>query len=345
MTYIIIIIIIISTLLILYKLNNVKEQFTDKYYDSNITILEAISNLGYKVEDREDGLEISLNNKIVRLYTGASSNKLISGLNSEESKRLCRNKYETNVILENNDLPVPEFQKLKLNDRNQVAVIDYPCVLKPISGSGGRDVYSSINNDNDLWIAIDKLKKKYREVLNESFTPGNDYRILVYGNKILSIVERKCPYVVGNNVDSIGELIKKNNKRHVYNTKLERGILKKYGLNHDSILPKQSHLMVSNTCNFQNGGVPIKIKKSRVHRDNLNIFRKINGILGTTIIGIDFKIDDISNSYRESGGTIIEINSSPSLRVHFHANGKKNYRLVERIVREILTDLFNDNSI
>ena len=332
---------IFITIFIIYCSNYYysRELFLDKYYDSNTTIIDAIKNLGYKVKTKDDGLEIIGEDKVVRLYTPARSNKLISGLNSEDSKRLCRNKYETNKVLGSYGFPVPEYQIVKLGKLNKISLIDYPCVLKPIQGSGGRDVYSSINNDSDLWKAIDKLNLKYREVLNESFTPGNDYRILVYGEEILSIVERKCPYVVGNGKDSILELVEKNNRLHVYNTKIDEGLLKKKGLTRESILPIGESILVSNTCNFQNGGVPIKIKKSRVHPDNLEIFSKINGLLGTSIIGIDFKIDTLANSYRHSRGTIIEINSSPSLRVHFHASGKKNYRLVEKIVGKILSSI------
>lgn len=49
------------------------------------------------------------------------------------------------------------------------------------------------------------------------------------------------------------------------------------------------------------------------HPDNIDIARNAAMLLGLDIAGIDYVTTDISKSYRETGGAIVEVNSLPTL--------------------------------
>ena len=54
------------------------------------------------------------------------------------------------------------------------------------------------------------------------------------------------------------------------------------------------------------------------HKDNIKMFSKINKIFGSRLCGIDFISKDISKSYKEGDGSIIELNSGAHELIHYN---------------------------
>ena len=69
------------------------------------------------------------------------------------------------------------------------------------------------------------------------------------------------------------------------------------------------------TANLSTGGTAIDVTDI-VHPDNREMAVRAAGAIGLDVAGVDFLTDDISKSYKESGGAICEINAAPGFRMH-----------------------------
>ena len=99
-------------------------------------------------------------------------------------------------------------------------------------------------------------------------------------------------------------------------------VLRKQGLIPDSVPESSRFVPLRHAANVTRGGTPVDVTRS-VHRDNRLLAERASRIIGLDIAGIDFLTPDISKSWREMGGTIIEVNSSPSLNVHWLAQPER----------------------
>ena len=97
--------------------------------------------------------------------------------------------------------------------------------------------------------------------------------------------------------------------------------------NNLSFIPKKEEkIFVSNTCNYSQGGLIERVDISTVHKDNIEMFKKIlkisNNNYGLRYLGIDYMTKDISKSYKDGNGFINEINCGPGIDIHYFADLK-----------------------
>ena len=85
--------------------------------------------------------------------------------------------------------------------------LEYPVVLKPEFGSKGRDVILKIKTDKELVDSYQKLTKKYKDIIIEKYYEGDDYRVCVINNKVVAVSKRIPPYIIGDGIKSINQLI------------------------------------------------------------------------------------------------------------------------------------------
>jgi hypothetical protein len=69
------------------------------------------------------------------------------------------------------------------------------------------------------------------------------------------------------------------------------------------------------TANLSTGGTAVD-RTNEIHPDNADIARRAALIVGLDVCGVDFVCPNISQSIRETGGGVIEVNAAPGLRMH-----------------------------
>ena len=303
--YIKIFLLIILVILIFYLINS---SFNKKEHMSmNNSRLNEVLNK-YEISIDNDNYNIYKNGTIIKKYP-------TNHFNSFSSHRLAKNKIETNDLLLKNNIPVPIHyiinngnKKTYLNNNK----IGFPCVLKPINGMQGKDVYTFIENQKQFNEILNKLLNSYDEIMLENQIYGNNYRIFVFNDKVMDIIERKQPYVIGNGYTSLEELIQDKNDDLVRSKlfavkKIDWDYMEKQGFTKNSIIPDQKKVFITNTINFHNGAKAVRIPISKIPKENLDMFIKAHKLLNLSCSGVDYMSKDISTPYKKNNGSIIEL--------------------------------------
>lgn len=242
---------------------------------------------------------------------------------------LASDKEETNRILSDLGLPVPR-QRLVYSERETVRAaerIGYPVVVKPIAANHGRGVSTNLRSAEEAEAAFAKAREHARTVIVESFIAGYDHRILIINGEMVAAAKRIPGHVVSDGQHSISDLVDKVNqdpRRGVGHekvlTRLEfdhqaEKVLALHGYTKDSVPEAGEVVYLRRTANLSTGGTAIDVTDI-IHPDNRDMaIRSVRG-LGLDIGGVDFLTTDISESYRDTGGAICEVNAGPGFRMH-----------------------------
>ncbi len=252
-----------------------------------------------------------------------------TGRTSNIAVELAGDKEETNGILRDLGLPVPQQIIVRSAPQAVSAAerIGYPVVLKPLSGNHGRGVSINIKMPEEVEIAFEKAREHGSSIVVESFIEGFDHRIVVINGKLVAAAKRVPGHVVGDGQHTIEELVDIVNEdprrgvghekvltRLVFDHQAER-LLQKLGYDRSTVPSRDEVVYLRSTANLSTGGTAIDVTDT-IHPDNREMAVRAVKAIGLDIGGVDFLTKDITASYRDVGGGICEINAGPGFRMH-----------------------------
>jgi cyanophycin synthetase len=242
---------------------------------------------------------------------------------------LAGDKEETNEILRDLGLPVPEQRIVRsAGDAVRAAKrIGFPVVIKPLDGNHGRGVSINLKTDEEVELGFEKAVEHGRTVIVESYIEGFDHRLLVINGELVAAAKREPGHIVGDGTHTIAELVdivNEDPRRGVGHekvlTRLEfddqaQRLLKKIGYDETTIPASDEVVYLRSTANLSTGGTALDVTDI-IHPDNREMAIRAIKAIGLDIGGVDFLTNDISLSYREAGGAICEVNAGPGFRMH-----------------------------
>ena len=247
-----------------------------------------------------------------------------SGTNCTAVDISC-DKLLTKELLAIQNLPIARGRKVSniINLLKTAEDIGYPVVLKPQFGNKGKGVILNIRNNKELLFAYEALKDKYNSLILEEYYEGNDYRVCIINNEVVAVAKRIPPYVVGDGISTIKELIEIENKNPLRGANHEKPLsliepdisyINRQGYSLVSVLDKGVKIKVRQNANLSTGGSAIDYTDN-ISEENKEICIRAAKTIGLDICGIDVCCNDISSSLYEEG-IIMEVNASPGLRMH-----------------------------
>ena len=242
---------------------------------------------------------------------------------------IASDKRLTRKILDDLGLPVP--RQAEVYDADEAVAeaerLGFPVVVKPLDANHGNAVAINLKSAEEVRVAYEQARSAGSGVIVESFLLGNDYRILVVGGKVIAVSQRIPGHVAGDGRHTIGELIDIVNSdprrgvghekvltRLVVDEQAQR-LLEKAGLTLESVLPEGEVFYLRSTGNLSTGGTAID-KTEAVHYDVRVMAERAVKAIGLDVGGVDYISPDISCSYKDVGGGIVEINAGPGFRMH-----------------------------
>ncbi len=253
----------------------------------------------------------------------------ITSRTSHIAVELASDKEETNRILAHLGLPVPR-QRLVQREDDAVAAaerIGYPVVVKPFNANHGRGISIHLTTEEQVRTAFEVAREHSRSVIVESFITGDDHRMLVVNGELVAVSKRVPGHVMGDGVHTIEQLMEEVNRdprrgighekvltRLVFDHQAET-LLAKKGYTRDTVPADGERVFLRSTGNLSTGGTATDVT-DLVHPDNVEMAERAVKAIGLDVGGVDFLTTDITESYKDIGGAICEINAAPGYRMH-----------------------------
>jgi cyanophycin synthetase len=274
------------------------------------------------------------NNSLVQFGHGKFQQRIQATITSETKHiavEISCDKEDTHNMLNDLGLPVPQ-QRLVYSPAQAVRAakrIGFPVVVKPLDGNHGRGVSINLTEEAQIETAFDEAKahSNSRGILVESFVTGMDHRMLVVNGELVAVAKRVPGHVVGDGKHTIAELIEIVNadprrgighEKVLTNLELDNQaerLMTDAGHTAETVLSKGEVFYLRSTANLSTGGTAIDLTDV-CHPDNKDMAERTIKSVGLDVGGVDFLTSDITQSYKDVGGAIVEVNAAPGFRMH-----------------------------
>jgi cyanophycin synthetase len=253
----------------------------------------------------------------------------VTSRTSHIAVELASDKEETNRILGNLGLPVPQQRLVQTADDAVAAAerIGYPVVVKPFNANHGRGISIHLTTSEQVSEAFDIAREHSRSVIVESFITGEDHRMLVINGELVAVALRVPGHVVGDGVHTVEQLVDEVNqdpRRGVGHEKVltrltfdhqAETLLSNKGYTRETIPGDGERVFLRLTGNLSTGGTATDVT-DQVHPDNIEMAVRAVKAIGLDVGGVDFLSTDVTESYKVVGGAICEVNAAPGFRMH-----------------------------
>ncbi len=205
--------------------------------------------------------------------------------------------------------------------------ITKPVITKPNLGSRSRHTMIHINTEKDLLVGFRKAKQLSPLVVVEEELRGFLFRGTLVGGKLVGVVKRDQPEVLGDGVHTVRELMDKENERPERNGPIfHKIIVDKEGeieLARENIkmtdVPEKGRIVTFSQKTSRGCGGTTTEVTDITHPENIAMLEHVGKFLGDPLVGVDFIMEDITKSWKEEQHCgVIECNSLPFIDLHHY---------------------------
>jgi D-alanine-D-alanine ligase-like ATP-grasp enzyme len=245
--------------------------------------------------------------------------------------KLALDKPLVHRILHADGLPVPQHAFFDVDDLEPalefLAAHDGPCVVKPIDLQGGTVTTAGICTAAQLRRARLRARRLSQRLLIEGQVAGDNYRLLFLDGRLLDVVRRYPPRLVGDGRSSVSDLLAAENTRRYRENGGQRTwelvadldtvfTLESQGLGPRSVPPAGASVLVKTVVNA-NGREFNESVRDQVSDVLVADAARAARLLGVRLAGVDVITPDCRRSLADAGGVILEVNATPGLHYHY----------------------------
>ncbi|MFZ5436382.1 MAG: cyanophycin synthetase [Bacillota bacterium] len=254
---------------------------------------------------------------------------------SSISVDIAGDKLLAKKLLADSGIPVPRGGVARTEKEALKIAGELGCVaVKPAFGNQGKGVTLNLKDRKEIRLAF-RLARSYSDlIIVEQFIPGNHYRVLVVGGRVVAAAQRFPASVVGDGRHTIKELI------DIANADPRRGedhekpltkirvdpvvlmVLARLNLTLESVPSLGEQVFLRDNANLSTGGYAVDVT-DEIHPDNMSLCVRAAQVLGLDVAGIDIVTRHISVPICSSGGVVIEVNAAPGIRMHLYPSQGK----------------------
>jgi cyanophycin synthetase len=262
------------------------------------------------------------------------------------AEAIAQDKDLTRALLQGVGVPVPEGWPVRDPEEAWAAAeeIGPPVVVKPRYGNHGRGVITNLSTREQVARAFAAAREHDDDIIVERFVPGSDYRLLVVGEQLVAAALREPPQVIGDGRSTVAELVAVLNRDprrsdgHATAMSLikldaiAQTVLAEQGLAPDSVPAEGQRVLIRRNANLSSGGTATDVT-DLVHPRTAASAVAAARAVGLDIAGVDVVAPAIDQPLQESGGTVVEVNAGPGLRMHLEPSAGSPRPVGEAIVR------------
>ena len=269
---------------------------------------------------------------LVQLGYGAKQRRILAAETDRTgaiAESIAQDKELTRSLLAAVGVPVPEGRPVESAEDAVAAAeeIGYPVVVKPQCGNQGRGVATNLKTRDEILTAYQAARLEEPTIVVEKHAPGDDYRLLVVGDRVVAAARREPAQVIGDGVHSIEELIEVVNQdprrgedhatclSKIPLDVVSQGVIAGQGFTPQSVPGPGVRVLVRRNANLSTGGTATDVTDD-VHPQLAARVIDAARVVGLDIAGVDVVVTDIRRPLEEQGGVVVEVNAAPGLRMH-----------------------------
>jgi D-alanine-D-alanine ligase-like ATP-grasp enzyme len=268
-------------------------------------------------------------------------------------KTLCHH------LLIKEGLPVPDHDTYRINEIHKAREFmkRWPggCfVIKPAVGTaGGRGITLYVKSSWELWKASVRASLFSDQILIERFIVGQCYRLLFLNGEMIHAVRQRALWVNGDGQATIGLLFKRaygleDASFHTFSSDDPdyRATIEAQGLTDDYVPEPGERFLVRSALNCggkRTGARTIydEIATDLICNELQKEAQRAVETLGSRFASVELVTKDPTISLKESGGVIIEINTTPGLHRHQVKNRDDANTLALQVLSFVLKTVSN----
>ena len=298
----------------------IREAFYEKAWREAAEALGAdFSVLGEKIH------QITLGQKRTNVFCNYTE------LDGPITLRLAGDKAIVSRLLRRHGLPTPRAVEFSLKTlsraREFLKKCPGPCVIKPArNSSAGRGVTTGVLRPSHLRRASIAAAAFSRNLLIEEQVPGNNYRLLFLDGELLDAVHRQSPSLVGDGKSTVRELVRRANaERLAGGARAAQALLASdedmqrtlagQGLGMNSI-PQRGQRVSLKTVINDNAANENQPARDLICESIVEQARRAVAAIGGRFVGVDIITKDPTRPLSETGGVILELNTTPGFYYH-----------------------------
>jgi cyanophycin synthetase len=238
--------------------------------------------------------------------------------------QIASDKQLTRSLLRASGIPAPEGRPVESAEDAWTAArqIGTPVVVKPRDANHGRGVLVNLTTREQVEAAYATALKEETGVLVERYIPGTEHRLLVVDGKFVAAYRGEPPFVTGDGVRSIAQLVEELNldprrgddwdspQNFIRLDDVPLLVLAAQGYAPESIPPSGTRVQV-----HRNADLCYDVT-DQVHPEVAARAIEAAGVVGLDIAGVDLVALDVARPLEEQGGAIVEVNAGPGLATH-----------------------------
>jgi cyanophycin synthetase len=267
------------------------------------------------------------------------------------AEMIAQDKQLTRMLLSAVGVPAPEGRPVAdVEDAWRAAgEIGLPVVVKPQYGNHGRGVATNLSTREQVVNAYAAAREEGSSILVESYIPGDDYRLLVIGGRLVAAARREPAHVIGDGHSTIRELVAEVNRdprrsdghatvlSFIKLDAVGLAVLAEQGYSPDSVPPAGQRVLIRRNGNLSTGGTATDVT-DRVHPETAARAVEAARAVGLDIAGVDVVAGDISRPLEEQRGAVVEVNAGPGLRMHLEPSAGQARPVGEAIVSMLFAE-------
>jgi cyanophycin synthetase len=276
--------------------------------------------------------------RVSKITNSAHESCLFIGSVSQKSSwiavRIADHKSLSYHYLQSLDISVPSFMDYEDAISAEEFLREHtPIVVKPEDSNKSKGVTLNVRTASQLRKAVKEARKYSEYVILQQQIEGQSYRLLVIGGKFFAAAHRFEPFVVGDGLRTVRELILEKNadpRRKSDGSGPLEPISMRQATDYlgakrlDAVLTEGKKLIVVPIASVSAGGEAADVTEA-VHPDYVAVVERIASTLGLMAAGIDVMTSDIAKPLDVNQPfPFLEINSRPGLKMHYYptAGGK-----------------------
>ena len=225
----------------------------------------------------------------------------------------------------------------KTVNRQSVATLRYPLIVKPVNGAGSVGVTRNIRTEKKLQAAVYAVHAQGSDALVQEQFKGQEVRLTILNGVITSACLRATPHVVGDGTADLANLLTAENKSRgrinlayiSYPQLTSNLITMPRDITH---VPKKGQVWPLGDSAMISGGASVYNIDESLHESYKKLVLNMMKGLHAPFLVVDLLVADYTKPATTDSYVFLEFNTAPALKLYYSFRGGNQYDIVPRLV-------------